>query len=144
MKRQDFLLIAINAAGVTPLTPVQLQKAMFLIFKAALPELPKPFYEFKPYNYGPFCKAIYEDAGALHREGLVHRFPSSEGNWLDTVITPLGQKRAVKLELKLSKPSRDFVHAVLTWVQAQSFSVLVRKIYELYPEFQKNSVFQEA
>ena len=94
MNRKDILLIVVNRAGVNPLTPVQLQKSLFLVAKANLPELPAPFYDFEPYNYGPFCKAIYTDADDMQAAGLVYRIPSSKGHWVETAITLAGQTRA--------------------------------------------------
>ena len=141
MEKQDFLLLVVAAAKDGPLTPVQLQKSLFLIERAHLPEAPPQFYEFAPYDYGPFDAEIYADADLLASEGLVVRIPSSKGTWTDTSITPDGLQRASALESTLSSPSRKYVQDVVQWVQSLSFSDLVRAIYAAYPAFQVNSVF---
>ncbi len=144
MDRKEILLIVVSKAGTTPLTPVQLQKAVFLIAKARLPELPTPFYDFEPYNYGPFCKAIYTDADDMQVKGLVYRIPSGKGHWVDTVITSTGQICAQKLKNNLLQPNLTFIGNVVNWVQSQPFTTLVSKIYELFPEYRQNSVFHEV
>ena len=56
-------------------SPVQLQKAVFLVIKAGLAGLPAEAYDFQPYHYGPFDINIYHDAEALHEEGALLRAP---------------------------------------------------------------------
>lgn len=80
MERKDFLLLAV-AAGEEPLTPVQLQKSLFLISEANLAAVTTPLYEFEPYHYGPFCPSIYDDVISLKNEGLVIRVPARSGTW---------------------------------------------------------------
>ena len=43
MKKEDLLLVVIAAAEGEPLTPVQLQKSLFMVSKN-LREIPDPFY----------------------------------------------------------------------------------------------------
>ena len=141
MERKDFLLLVVNAADGKPLSPVQLQKSLFLIYKAHLPELPETFYDFEPYHYGPFDIEVYHDADRLQQDDLVLRIPSERGDWVDTVITPEGRRVADELGRELSNESREFIHKIVHWVMTQSFSSLIRYIYEHYPEFREKSVF---
>ncbi len=90
MDREDFLLIVVAAGGVPPLTPVQLQKSLFLINENLRGEIPGPFYKFDPYHYGPFDANVYVDADALEPRGLLVSVGSSQGTWLDRTITPAG------------------------------------------------------
>ncbi len=100
MKPQDWTLLAISAAKGRGLSPIQLQKSLFLLERRlSKEELGEQFYEFVPYNYGPFDVKIYQDA-----------------KYLDEVVT---------------------------WILGLSFRDLVRAIYEAYPQFRANSVFQE-
>src|SRR5438477_13056735 len=70
MTPKDWTLLVIAAAGGRDVSPVQLQKALFLLGeKLSLPEDER--YKFKPYDYGPFCVTVYDDAEQLRREGLV-------------------------------------------------------------------------
>ena len=142
MESKEFLLLVVAAGDGTPLTPVQLQKSLFLIAEASLTETPVPFYEFEPYHYGPFDANVYADADLLDGKGMVARIPSANGTWTDTVITPDGLAQAKLLEKNLSSSTRDYIHNVVEWVQSLSFSMLLRSIYAKYPRYRENSVFQ--
>lgn len=142
MEKKDFLLLVVAAGEGRPLTPVQLQKTLFLIERAKLLETPKSFYEFEPYHYGPFDKDIFSDADLLDKEGLVARLPSDKGTWVDTSIIPKGSVKATVLKKDLSPQSAKFIDDVVRWAQALSFTDLVKTIYKIYPEFRENSVFQ--
>jgi hypothetical protein len=53
------------------MTPVQIQKAMFLIGMEAKQFVEPGFYKFVPYNYGPFDANVYHDLDELVAKGLV-------------------------------------------------------------------------
>ena len=141
MNRKDYLLLVVAAGGSTPLTPVQLQKCLFLV-KENLPEIPVPFYEFEPYDYGPFDVEVYADADSLAYEGLLLSVRSPLGNWIDRAVTPDGMKKAEEIKKELSEPACTYVQEVVRWAQSLSFSSLVKSIYEHYPQYRENSVFQ--
>jgi uncharacterized protein YwgA len=137
---QELVTLAISAAnGVV--TPVQLQKSVFLICKADLPEVPEDAYNFTPYHFGPFDAHIYSDADELHEEGLVLSAPSLRGRWVDRMITPAGMKRAEELKADLSNATVKRIQEIADEVQSLSFSDLLRKVYAEYPEYKENSVF---
>ena len=71
MEKRDWLLLALAAAKTKGLTPVQIQKSLFLFGENMSGIGGSRFYKFVPYNYGPFDKRIYSDAEALETEGLV-------------------------------------------------------------------------
>lgn len=129
------------AAGERPLSPVQLQKTLFLIGKN-LKDTPESFYDFEPYHYGPFDAEVYSDAGDLEDEGLVLTVHSTSANWADRAITPSGLDRVAELKEDLPPHVPKYVDAVVKWAQSLSFSSLVRAIYEHYPEYRENSVFR--
>ena len=143
MDRKDFLLMVIAAGSGTPLTPVQLQKSLFLISENLKGEIPDLFYKFDPYHYGPFDADIYVDADSLEAQGLLLSVGSSQGTWLDRAITLDGVKRAKDAEMELSDSGRTYIHAVVEWAQSLPFNRLVKSIYKNYPQYRKNSVFQD-
>jgi hypothetical protein len=61
--RTDVLLAALSKAPEHSLSPVEVQKALFLVAMEAKRLVPKGFYEFEKYNYGPFCAQIYSKRG---------------------------------------------------------------------------------
>ena len=89
MSRADWTLLAISFAKGRGLSPVQLQKALFLLGRELPGEVGPNFYNFIAYNYGPFDRAVYTDASHLCAQGKVAITPS--GNGYDQYSpTPLG------------------------------------------------------
>lgn len=143
MNRQDWLLLVL-ASTEKALTPVQLQKSLFLLEKT-LPDglLAEGYYEFVPYDYGPFDSAIYQDADMLANQQLVSIVPSPTGRWREYSIGRVGLHRIGQVQSELPETVRDYVRQLVEWVQTKSFSQLVRYIYDRYPEYKVNSVFQD-
>ena len=140
MERKKWLLIVL-AMGDS-LSPVQLQKSLFLISKE-IPDIKQDdFYQFNPYDYGPFDAAIYSDALALATEELAIIENPIERGWRRYRITDTGREEAEKLMSTLPKPKLDQTRDIVALVKSLSFSGLVRKIYEKYPVYRVNSVFQ--
>jgi len=106
-----------------------------------VPEVRGNFYEFVPHNYGPFSKQIYADAERMATDGWVaiERDPQSYATFL---ITASGQARIAAIQPYISIRASDYLRRAVEWAQQQSFSGLVRAIYEKYPTYRVNSVFQ--
>jgi hypothetical protein len=138
----EWAMLVIAAAEGQPMTPVQLQKALFVVGKNL--DLGNGFYRFEPYDYGPFCKQIYADAEGLERAGLV-RITTPQGPWeyKEYLATADGLQRAKELRARLTPKQRDYVGRVVGWVRGRSFKELVTAIYEAYPEMAANSVFKQ-
>ncbi len=144
MTRKDWALLVIAAAQGKPVSPVQLQKALFLIGQTLTPTQLQTqiFYDFAPYDYGPFDGAIYLDAEQLEREGLVSiNFPPLRSR--EYVATPAGVQHAAALEANLTPGVTHYLDEVVQWVSSLSFNELVRAIYAKYPAMKVNSVFRE-
>jgi uncharacterized protein len=138
MNRKDWLIVALGAAGSRGLTPVRLQKSLFLVSEGV--GKGDTGYEFTPYNYGPFCLDIYKDAEALEREGIVEI--RREGRrWPEYFLTREGQVLQGRVQKKLGARAA-YVHKVVEWTLGLTFPQLVRAIYSRYPRFRENSVFQ--
>lgn len=141
MIRKDWTLLVISAAGTRGLSPVQLQKCLFLIGKNLPTEVGEDFYQFIPYNYGPFDSAIYADADTLVNEKLVTIARVSGKTWAYYVITPEGNEAAARVAKEVSPKVSDYIPNVVHWVQRLSFVELLTAIYQRYPEYKANSVF---
>ena len=143
MKKEDVLLLVVASAKDEPLTPVQLQKVLFLIDKQCHGRIPtSTFYDFEPYHYGPFDAEVYRDADELADEGMVLRFQSNRGAWMNTISTHSGRERADQLKEEMDPEIVQYIDDVVEWAQGLSFRELVASIYQAYPEFKANSVFQ--
>ncbi len=142
MNKSDWTLLAIALAENAALTPVQLQKALFLIGKT-LPAVDQSgFYTFKPYNYGPFCQSIYADAEKLSVEGLVEIVAVPDQSWSNYRITEIGVAKAKALLDNLDDAQSQYLTGLVQWITELSFEQLLSFIYEKYPEYAVNSMFR--
>jgi len=138
-----WVLLALLAARHHALTPVQLQKSLFLLGRRRPKDVGKGFYNFRPYDYGPFDVAVYTDADHLVAEGLV-AVNASEGRSLRRYyLTPKGKTEAEHLAPTVAAGAMQYLRAVVPWSQKLSFNELVRAIYEAYPDMRQNSVFRD-
>ena len=140
MDRRDWLLAAIATAGDRGLTPIQIQKAMFLLKKEAPDYVGERFYDFVPYNYGPFSSVIYGDVDGLVFAGAVLESPS--GRYSVYRATESGQERAAASLERIDKRARQYLETMVSWVSNVDFRQLLRSIYAKYPEYAEKSVFR--
>lgn len=71
MDRQMFMLAALAAAGESAaFSPVQVQKLFFLLDREASHLTGGPHFAFRPYDYGPFDYAVYDEINELANRGL--------------------------------------------------------------------------
>ena len=139
MQRDDWTLLAIALAGRTPMTPVQLQKTLFLLSKQMPNAVGDDFYDFRPYNYGPFDRQVYVDAEELSRKGLITI--DTKNRFAEYSATHAGVEAARRLAAGATVAA-DYLSRIVLWAQSLSFQQLVRAIYAKYPEYRENSVFQ--
>ncbi len=143
MEKESITLLVIGADPNGGLSPIQLQKSLFIVGQTALDELPADYYEFFPYNYGPFTSEVYVIADTLEEKGLIRKVITSGENFFRYAITPDGKVKTA--EIRKANPGLlcDYIDAVVQWVCSLSFDELLRAIYAKYPDFAVNSVFQE-
>lgn len=141
IEKKDWTLLVLSAASGATLSPVQLQKALFLFGKNAPGAIKGAFYNFKPYNYGPFDATVYADARTLDAEGLAVAGERPSRSWSEYSITPDGMKRAAEIEAELSPEAKSYLASIVAWVRRVSFEDLLRTVYARYPEYAANSVF---
>lgn len=141
MDRRDWNLLVLAAAKGEPLSPVQLQKSLFLIAKNLESAVGPGFYDFQPYNYGPFDALVYADAREHAVEGLA-KVVATPGGWSEYTATPAGIVEAERIESQVPREAAEYVRRIVEWVRRQTFQSLVRSIYEKYPDMKVNSVFQ--
>jgi uncharacterized protein YwgA len=138
--RKDWTLLALHIAGEKGLTPAQLQKVLFLAkqnFSSKLTD----FYEFKPYNYGPFDKAISRDVEELAEAGYVKLVKQPNQSWSAYRIngaSRVSEELIQEADADVVKYLTKSVH----WAQSISFEKLITSIYNAYPEYKVNSVFR--
>lgn len=137
MKREDLLLKIIAAAEGQPLNPAQLQKVAFYVGMHFAAEL-RDYYEFRKYDYGPFCVDVYRDAEKLEREGMITISIHPGGGWRQYAATLAG----IRAELKdIPDEISTYIIRKVRWARDLSFPELVRAVYQEFPQFRENSVF---
>lgn len=141
MSKLDLLLTALAAGEKNEYTPVQIQKLMFLLDKNISNRIGGPYYNFRPYDYGPFDASIYEDLRELERQGYVSTSSSSRG-WKKHQLTDLGISKASEVSTKMDPSIFGYFKEVSKFVRSLSFADLVSSIYKAYPEMKVNSVFK--
>ena len=142
MRRRDWVLLVTAAADGEPLSAVQLQKVLFLIGKDLDHQVGEHYYDFRPFHYGPYAVAVYEDATRLNQEGLVLVAAASQGRWNEYQATPNGTRVAATLLQSLPKSDADRIRALVKWARSLSFEDLLRAVYTKYPEMRVNSRFR--
>lgn len=132
--------MAIAEAGSRGLTPIQIQKAMFLLKMEAGRYVGDLFYNFVPYNYGPFSSTIYGDVDGLVLAGLVQE--AFSGRYSVYCVTEAGQERAAKIMDHVDSRARGYVETMVSWIASVDFRQLLRSIYAKYPAYAQKSVFR--
>ena len=131
LNRQKCLLFMIERAG-RPVTRFELTKWAFLLAH----EMPSgggaAFYQFLPYQYGPFSFCLYREAGALVRDGYL---AEKDNFWclVEDVPRPTAD---------LPRRLRDDAARVVARFAEKKPGVLTDYVYERFPWFTANSSIQ--
>lgn len=142
LQRSQWLLLALRASS-GGLTPVQLQKVLFLLSKSRPDAVGSGFYRFDPYNYGPFSRDVFAEAEYMAAHGQVEVDESRGRSLRRYRLTPVGQKLAEVAAQHAPAKGVEYLTRAVPYVQSLSFNDLVRAIYQAFPEMRENSVFQD-
>jgi hypothetical protein len=107
MNRRDLVLAILAASAGRPYTPVQIQKAVFVVCDQ-LPDLidDGPGFHFQPYDYGPFDADVYSEIAFLQRQGKAAIAPSPSGTWSTYAASDAGVERGdVSISVIQSSPA---------------------------------------
>jgi hypothetical protein len=141
MTRSEILLAGLAAGGENATyTPVQVQKLFFLLDREASLALGGPFFNFVPYDYGPFDQTVYAGLDELGRRDLA--MVQHTGRYRLYGLSQAGQGEGQRILATLDPAVRDYVAKVASWVRQLSFQQLVASIYNKYPEMKARSVFR--
>lgn len=140
--RRDWTLLVVAAAGGESLSPIQLQKVLFLLERESGIDLGPGYYEFRPHNFGPYDPAVTKDADVLDQRGLVSAQMPPFGSWSEYRITDAGAERARSLTEELSESDWDAIVKIVDWTRRQSFDELCQAIYAKYPDMRAKSIYK--
>ena len=144
MKKKDWILIVLNCSEDKSLSPVQLQKSLFLLKHMNPDAINNNFYNFIPYHYGPFCLNIYEDANSPKFNEMINVNVNAIERWNVYSITDKGTKYVDNLKKQIKPELYNYALKIVKWVKSKSFSQLISAIYKQFPEFKVNSVFKDS
>lgn len=142
LTRQNWLLLALWKSPDGVMSPVQIQKALFLFGQEVDDSVGTGLYSFQPCDYGPFDAAIHADLRRMMGEGYIRGQWSPGRSWKSYAITETGRQAAFALERDADTRHTEFLGRIVEWVRGRSFSDLLRSVYAAYPEFAVNSVFR--
>lgn len=139
MTRDDIVMAGMAAAGPsTKFDAVQLQKLFFLIDRE-IPQLTGgPHFDFRPYHYGPFDRAVYEVLDGLLESGDASVDTSSR--YPRYSLTASGAQRGVRFLEKMHDSASHYMKEASNWVVATPFQPMLAAIYRQYPDMARNSV----
>jgi hypothetical protein len=142
---RDWLTLLIAFEGAPEgLDPVRIQKGMFLFARETdVPATQK--YDFRPYNYGPMSRQIYDDLDALVAGDLVEQVPVRGQSWTLYRATAQGVTRGNELVAQagaLYPQAVEHLFATKGAVASVSFEELLTDVYDRYPDMATKSVFR--
>jgi len=98
-------------------------------------------YQFEPYDYGPFCSAIYSDLARFEASGLIRKEDGARSPAYS--LTTLGRAAAGRLAESVPAERLSYLQQVRSWVLVRSFNQLLTDVYEMYPDYAVRSVFKQ-
>lgn len=129
LNRQRVLLCMLDKAGGTA-SRLQLTKWAFLASEESSLGDNKTFYRFLPYDFGPFSFCLYQEMGALVRDGYVEEPDATRWKLLEP---------AFKQVLALDQSAKEATAKVLSRYGRVSTSKLIASVYDRYKWFTLNS-----
>jgi uncharacterized protein YwgA len=140
--RREIVLAGLSALGTeVGFYPVQVQKLFFLIDQEAYKSIGGPHFDFKPYNYGPFDKDVYETIEDLAREGMASI--GNTGRYRVYAINRPGLDAGRRVLERMDNQTQQYIKNVAKWVSELTFDQIVSSIYARYPKMKENSIFAQ-
>ncbi len=143
MKRPEVVLTAMAAGGAgAQFDPVRVQKLLFLVNKEIPQFVEGPHFDFKPYDYGPFDVAVYQELNKLSMENEMRINHSNRYRLY--LLTDSGYARGAAMLAELPQLVSRYLKDTAQWVLSQTFRQLLAAIYQRYPDMAANSIVPYA
>lgn len=139
MEKKEWIIATMAASKEELWTPVQIQKALFLVAQNVPDAEEAGGFEFVAHHYGPFDVTIYHELEKLEMEGIAHIFPTPHPRRFG--LSREGQRLGQVYLSQLDDSVAGYIRRVAEFVHKLSFGALVRAIYKAYPHMKENSVF---
>lgn len=142
MESKDWLLlfVAEPTNHETPkVDPIRIMKGMFYFVKKSRRT---NIYGFQPYHLGPVSFDIYDDLDTLIDEGYVTTEDVLGETWKHYLVTEAGSSKAKELKETANQKLLDTLRKQKDLVCSLGFIELLKKVYQDYPKFATESIFQ--
>lgn len=142
--RQETLLVFLGSSEVK-LDPMRVQKGLFILGEET-PEdwLPREArYRFSPYRFGPYSSEIQYDLDKLEGYGYVKASRVLGQSWKYYSPTPEGIELSQSVAENMDDRAVRYSQQLREFVDKLSFRRLLTTVYEHYPAYAVNSVFEQ-
>lgn len=139
---RDELILATLASANGEFSPVQIQKALFLLDKKASAWIGGPHFDFRPYDYGPYDQSIYTSLSSLRDAGLVEIVGDPTSKQRRYNLTGPGRDQGSAILAAQPQQISSYISQLAQFVRSLGFAQLVSSIYQEFPEMKANSVFR--
>ena len=137
--RSDTVTAAFAAGGPgAAYDPIRAQNLLFLVDREVSDRIGGPFFDFRPYHYGPFDRAVYAVIGELEAAGNAR--VDTSGPYPHYLLTTTGYRRGAAVLADFPDPVADYVERASRWVRLMPYRRMLAAIYRRYPEMAVNSV----
>jgi uncharacterized protein len=118
--RQKVVLAALAAERSSAFAPVQVQKLFFLLDQNIADDFGGPQFNFEPYDYGPFDRAVYSELEALAQKGLVAIEAAPGASRRKFSLTAAGYDAGRAAFAQLNGRAQEYLTRVSAWVRSLS------------------------
>jgi uncharacterized protein len=169
--KKDILLVLLYSKGITKqlnepiIGRTRLVKMVFLfqkeiypLFKKNIPLVEQNFYEFFPWNFGPFSKQVYDDLTFFKLRGFIRSTESKEeglpeaaaewNKWMsgldldeineyseeELTLTPYGENYTKGLYDLISDEQKEILTRFKKNLSNAPLRAILKYVYEKYPE----------
>lgn len=143
MRNHDDIVAAAFAATEpgTKFDPLRAQKLLFLIDQVVSERIGGPFFDFRPYLYGPFDQAVYDAIQNLVAAGYARA--DTVGRYQRHMLTDIGYRHGATVLGSLPDAVADYFGRTAAWVLLVPYRRMLAAIYREYPEMASNSVVRD-
>jgi uncharacterized protein YwgA len=115
-----------------PLDRIRMQKGVFLAQMGG-PNEWRELFDYEPYDWGPYSRALASALSGLRREELLEVEPVPQSRYATYRATARGERLVDELADALDESQVDFIRRVRQFVTTRSFNRLLRDVYAAYP-----------
>lgn len=126
--RRGWLLLAIVMSGKAGLSPIQLQRSLFLVTQKREEQVGSGFYEFEEtHGSAPMSPTLYEDIDALVATAYVEKAWRPKLSASILRLSDTGWALAEDLRRQVKKDALSGLEDAVAWVKEQSYLELMHK-----------------